>query len=86
MSDKEQPPLKVVPLQESNYRDIVATLRVIADQIESGEYGNVNDAALVIKGDVFEVFHTGQGDIELAHFMFACAQRKLELALISHYD
>lgn len=86
MSDKEQPPLKVVPLQESNYRDIVATLRVIADQIESGEYGNVNDAALVIQGTTFDIFHMGVGNVETAHLMFACAQRKMELAVITHYE
>lgn len=78
--------LKVVPLQESNYRDIVATLRVIADQIESGEYGNVNDAALVIQGTTFDIFHMGKGDVETAHLILACAQRKLELAAINHYD
>ena len=46
MSDKEQPPLKVVTLHESNYRDIVAALRLVADQIERGEFGQVNDCAM----------------------------------------
>ena len=49
MSDKKQPPLKVVPLHESNYRDIVAALRLVADQIESGEFGQVNDCAMAIR-------------------------------------
>ena len=83
---EQQGTLKVVPLQESNYRDIVSTLRVIADQIESGEYGNVNDAALVIQGTTFDIFHMGKGDVETAHLILACAQRKLELAVINHYD
>jgi hypothetical protein len=83
---QEETPLKVVPLQESNYRDIVATLRVIADQIEKGEYGTVNDVAVVLQGNTFDVFHMGCGNVETAHLMFACAQRKMELAVVDHYE
>lgn len=85
-SEKEKPPLKVIPLQESNYRDIVATLRLIANQIEKGEYGNVNDCALILQGAELDIFHMGAGNVETAHLLFACAQRKLELAVIDHYE
>jgi hypothetical protein len=84
--EKEEPKLKVVPLQESNYRDISTTLRLIADQIDSGEYGNVNDCALVLQGATLDIFHMGAGNVETAHLLFACAQRKLELAVIEHYE
>lgn len=86
MSDKEQPPLKVVPLHESNYRDIVAALRLVADQIERGEFGQVNDCAMVLQGPTFEIFHMGAGNAETAHMLFACAQRKFELAVLDHYE
>lgn len=52
--------LKVVSLYESNSRDPVATLRVIADAIEAGKYGPVGSVALVLMGDTTEVF--GMGD------------------------
>jgi hypothetical protein len=43
----------------SNFRDPVATLRVIADEIEAGKYGEVGSAALVLLGDTMEVFGMG---------------------------
>lgn len=52
--------LKVVTLHESNYRDPVATLRVIADAIEKGEYGEVGCAGVVLLGDKMEVFGMGR--------------------------
>jgi hypothetical protein len=53
------PVLNVVTLQESNYRDPVATLRTIADQIEAGDYGAVGCVGLVLMGDTVEVFGMG---------------------------
>lgn len=50
---------KVVTLHESNFRDAAATLRVIADQIDAGEYGAIGCAGLVILGDTMEVFGMG---------------------------
>ena len=83
---QEEIPLKVVPLQESNYRDIVATLRVIADQIESGENGDVNDIVVVTQGAELNVYHTGAGNVETAHLLLACASRKIEKAVLNHYE
>ena len=54
-----KPNLKVVTLQESNFRDPSATLRVIADNIEKGEYGNVGCVGVVLLGDTVEVFGMG---------------------------
>lgn len=42
--------LKVVTLSKSNFRDPAATLRVIADQIESGEISDVATVGMVIMG------------------------------------
>lgn len=51
--------LKVVSLHESNYRDPVATLRKIADEIEAGDFGSVGCVAVTILGDTMEVFGMG---------------------------
>lgn len=53
------PELKVVTLKDSNYRDSVATLRKIADEIEAGDFGGVGCAAVVLLGDTMEVFGMG---------------------------
>jgi hypothetical protein len=57
---KDVIPLKVVTLQESNFRDPVKTLRVIADEIEQGKFGGVGCCAVVLLGDTLEVFGMGQ--------------------------
>jgi hypothetical protein len=51
--------LKVVELYDSNFRDVAATLRVIADEIEAGKYGDVGCCGVVLMGDTVEVFRTG---------------------------
>lgn len=52
-------PAEVVQLYDSNYRDPAATLRVIADAIEAGNYGEVGSAGVVLLGDKMEVFGMG---------------------------
>lgn len=54
-----EPHLKLVELNDSNFRDPVTELRRLADLIESGEYGAIDSAALVIMGDTVEVFRMG---------------------------
>ena len=51
--------MKVVTLHESNFRDPVATLREIAEQIEAGDYGAVGCVGVVLLGDTMEVFGMG---------------------------
>lgn len=46
-------------LYESNYRDVASTLRVIAQQVDDGEYGDVRCFAGVILGDETAVFGAG---------------------------
>ena len=53
------PTPKVVTLYDSNYRDTVKTLRLIADQIEAGDFGAVGCCAIVVLGDRLEVFGMG---------------------------
>lgn len=50
---------EVITIQESNFRDPVATLRVIADEIEAGHYGPVGSVGVVLLGNTMEVFGLG---------------------------
>lgn len=74
--------LKVLTLRQSNFRDVPATLRSIADSIENGDFGEVLQMALVLQGSELNVFHAGQGDAESAHLLLACGQRKFEHAVL----
>lgn len=49
----------IVSLYSSNFQDVAATLREIADQVERGEFGEVESAGLVLLGDTLEVFGFG---------------------------
>jgi hypothetical protein len=63
---KKQKHLKpYTTLYESNRRDVAKTLRRIAKEVESGQYGNVHEAALVFdteKQPDFVVFGFGPQD------------------------
>jgi hypothetical protein len=50
----------IVTLHASNFRDPVATLRAIADEIEGGKYGDVGCVGVVVMGDTLEVFGMGE--------------------------
>ncbi len=70
--------LKVVTLNETNYRQAAATLRVIADQIDKGEYGQVECVALVIDGEQMSVHAMGpSSDVACAHWAFHKAMNYL---------
>jgi hypothetical protein len=49
----------VKTIYESNFRDVPATLRRIADEIEAGNYGEVSCVGLALLGDSLEVFGIG---------------------------
>lgn len=51
---------KIVTLQASNFRDPVATIRNVADEIESGKWGDVGCVGIVVMGDTIEVFGAGR--------------------------
>lgn len=61
---------KVVSLCESNYRQAAATLRVIADKIDRGDFGTVNVVAIVIDADEMNVHGCGP-HAELPNIHFA---------------
>ena len=51
--------LKVVTLHESNYREAPATLRLIAEEIERGDFGEVGCCAIALLADRLHVFGCG---------------------------
>jgi hypothetical protein len=51
---------KIVQIYESNFRDAAASLRRMADDIESGLYGEVQGVAVVLDGGAIEVFGFGK--------------------------
>lgn len=54
-----EPSLKLVELQSHNFREVVPTLRAIADQIETGKWGEIGCCGIVLLGDTMEVFGMG---------------------------
>lgn len=55
--EKTDPPLKVVPLHESNYRDPVDGLRGVANEIERGDIGDVRSIVVVTHSDLDDQSH-----------------------------
>lgn len=76
---------EVVPLFESNFRDPAATLRVIADEIEAGKYGDVEEVAIALNGaESVEIFATGQhSDAGTACLLFTAAIQRLVSPIIN---
>ena len=74
---------EVTYIYKSNFRDVAATLRAIADDVEAGTYGPVGCAGVVLLGDSMRVFGMGH-DSEapsvalLLHAGFASMSRAVE--------
>lgn len=71
--------VETAPIYESNYRDLIATLRLVADNLESGNYGKAISAAMVVRlGDyAIEVFGLGLGDIDTSITLLEQGKAKL---------
>ncbi|MND20873.1 hypothetical protein D3C76_47890 [compost metagenome] len=78
---------EVVTLYDSNYRDVPATLRRIADMIEHGNLAGAKEAALVVMAPAgLEVFGLGDADATGAHYLLCCGAAKLQMPTIRHGD
>lgn len=77
---------EVKTLYNSNSRDIPATLRLIADQIESGEFGEPQAVTLVVQANKIDVCHLGAGTSDKAHLLLCLGQRKLEQMVIRQIE
>lgn len=71
--------VQVEPIYEQNYRDIVATLRQVADNLESGQYGKAISCAVVVRKEDYtiEAFGLGLGDIDTSVTLFEQGKAKL---------
>lgn len=75
----------VVPLYETNFRDVPAMLRRLADDIEAGKYGEVREGATVLMGSELEVFGWGQDqDGASTAIMLQAGAMRLIRAVESH--
>lgn len=86
--EKESRKLAAVEtLYTTNSRDVLATLRVIADNIEKGEYGEVTEMALVLYGSQFHLFGAGhQQDAGSTAVLFAAGHHKMVKAIVDIHE
>lgn len=75
----EQRLAEVVPLYETNLRDIPAMMRKVADEIERGDYGDVADAVFVLFGseEGLHVFGWGAQDDASSHLLLTAGALRL---------
>lgn len=74
---------EVVTLYDTNARDIVASIRKLADDIEAGDYGDVREVALAMAGDKLHVFGWGpEQDGATTQLLLVCGAQKLVKAVI----
>lgn len=77
--------VEVTELYASNFRDPVATLRRIADEIEAGKYGAVGTVAIALLGDSFEIFGAGvEHDAGACALLFQAAIRRFAKVIEEH--
>ena len=77
--------MKVVELYDTNFRDVVTTLRGIADDIENDKYGPVGCVALVLLGNTLEVFGMGpDSEAPSVGMMLNAGAMKLTKAFLDH--
>lgn len=79
------PELKVVQLHESNFRDPVAALRTLADEIERGDFGAVAHVGVVVLGDTLEVFSMGiDSDVPSTGMLLHAGFMRLSSMIANH--
>lgn len=78
-------PLKVVEIYPSNFRDPAATLRKIAEDIESGKHGEVGCIGIVLLGDELKVFGAGQdSEGPSVHYVLSCGVAMMQKSALDH--
>lgn len=73
---------KVIEFPIVSLADISARLRKLADDVEAGRYGEAKECVVTLHADQLEVFAFGETDGTAAHYLLACAQRKLEQPML----
>ena len=65
--------------------DVPATLRWIAEQIEAGEYGPVEGAAVVLDADRLRIMWAGKGERgPCAHLLFTLGAARIVAEVLEH--
>lgn len=73
----------VTLLREVTLQDIPAQLRRLADDLERGEYGQANGAAVVLDAAHLEIFYWGTGEAAPnAHLLFHAGAAKMMSAVL----
>ncbi len=82
MTDQIEPLAEVKSIYSTNFRQVAATLRVIADGLDKGEYGEVTEAAVVMKvPDGIDMFGLGAGQTgATTALLFHAAAIKMAIA------
>lgn len=72
-------------IYDTNYRELLPTLRKIADSIEAGEYGDVTQCAVVLFGDDLKIFGMGpDSEATSIGMLFSAAHLRVAKALEEH--
>lgn len=75
--------LNVVKFPHNSLADLPQKLRDLADAIEEGHFGEAKECVIVLNAASLEVFGIGaEADGTVAHYLLACAQRKLEQPML----
>lgn len=76
---------EVKTLYESNRVDVPASLRLIADEIERGDLGEIGTCAVVVMGSSLEVFGLGPDSAgPTIHLVLHAGANKLQHGLLEH--
>lgn len=72
-------------VHESNFRDVVKTIRKIADEIERGDFGEVKQCGIAIFGEQLNVFGAGpDAEAPTIALLFSAAHLRLARAIEEH--
>lgn len=74
--------LNIVEFPRTNLLNIPEKLRDLAAAIEAGDHRQPSECVVVLNGDSLDIFGFGCTDGTVAHYLLACAQRKMEQPLI----
>ena len=76
--------MNVIEFPTNTLADVPQKLRDLADAIQEGTFGEWKERIIVLNCDAgLEVFGLGaEADGTVAHYLLACAQRKMEKPLV----
>lgn len=86
MSDQKRL-AEVSTIYSSNFRDVAATLRQLADRVETGDLQGTDELVIVaMTPSGLEVFGLGSVDAVNAHYLLCCGAAKLQAPTVRHGD